>query len=180
MILVLLLFQTAISLDPCFTTTFRSGMKFEFNNRNDNVHFTLHVPKLIFEPYEWAGIGIKRIEDGVGMENADIISFIFKEYIIEDRWATENGFPPADEDQGGTLDADIGPTKGIISLETKVLSWDRPLDTKDNFDTKLEYGRRYYLMWAYGMLEGGDIGYHEDRDYEEFEMVECANSVVTA
>lgn len=153
-------------------------MKFEYNNRNDNLHFTLHVPRTIFEPYEWAGIGIKRIEDGAGMANADITTFIFKEYIIEDRWATENGFPLADEDLGGTLDSDIGPTKAIIDLETKVLAWDRPLDTKDQYDVKLEYGQRYYLLWAHGRLEGDDIGYHEDRDYEEFEMIECANDVM--
>ncbi|OMJ78940.1 hypothetical protein SteCoe_21162 [Stentor coeruleus] len=159
---------------PCFSTTFRTGMKFEYNNGEGKLHLTLHVPKTIFLPYDWAGIGIKKIEDGLGMDKADIVSIVFKKFVLDDRWARENGYPLSDEDLGGTFDTEKGPVKALLDTETKVFSWKRPLDTKDDLDIKFEYGVKYYLLWAYGLLEGDDIGYHEDRDIEVFEMIDCS------
>lgn len=175
--LFFLIVYTVSAQTPCFTTTFRSGMKFEYNNREGRLHFTLHVPKPIFHPYDWAGIGIKKLEDGLGMDKADIVSIVFKKYILDDRWAIENGYPPTDEDLEGTFDTEAGPMKVLLDTETKVFSWNRFLDTKDNFDVKLEYGVKYYLLWAYGLIEGDDIGYHIDRDIEVFEMIDCSHEL---
>ena len=177
MLFILLILPFAIS-EKCFSLTFDCGMTIEFNTRDNSVHFSLHVPQEIFHPWDWAGIGIKELADGTDMTNADLVSIIFKEDIIVDRWGLENGYPPDDVSLGGEESVDPGPVSADPQ-ESKVFSWNRDFDTGDIYDIALEPNTTYYILWAYGPLdENGDLGMHNDMGYNEFTFIDCPDTTM--
>lgn len=177
MFLVILLLALAIA-EKCSSTTFPNGMTLEFNTRDSSTHFALHVPEEIFHQWEWAGIGIKRPEDGTDMTKTDIYSVIFKESILGDRWAEENAYPPFDTDLGGESNAKSGPV-GVDPQGSKIFSWNRDFNTEDIYDIELIPETEYYVLWAYGALEeNGDLAMHNDCGYETFIFIDCEDTTM--
>lgn len=177
MFLVILILPLVIS-EKCFSITFPCGISLEYNTRDYSTHFAMHVPEEIFHPWEWAGIGIKSLEDGTDMSKADLITVIFKESIFADRWAEENGYPPEDTELGGEANAKDGPV-GADPENSKIFSWTRDFNTEDKYDIELIPDTEYYVLWAYGGLEeNGDLAMHAECGYDTFVFIQCEDTIM--
>lgn len=129
---------------------------------NDQViYYELRVSDYAKGLFGWIGVGIKNLQDGPDMTNADI-SLIQFQGKHDDSWSFGNGSLETDVSLGGT--DDIQGFSDPSGRGTTYYSWMKPYNTGDSFDNSLVKDNNYYFLWAFGQVEDGEVQMHEDSD----------------
>ena len=137
-----------------YKEAFAAGVTFNWAVQEETLYVKLSAPTK-----GWIAVGF---EPSKMMKDADIIIGYVKgtDIVIEDHF----GFRPTshrpDEEIGGTNDVTIlGGTEdnGSTTLEFSI-----PLDSMDTFDRRLEKGKRYKVIVAYGKKDNLET-YHKKR-----------------
>ena len=114
------------------------------------------VSASIYNQNGWVGIGVKSADGAGDMSNADIVSFYMGSINnCQDRFSVDaSGLPPVDTVKN------VNCLNRVLYNGYYVYQWTRNLNTEDQSDLVLSQGERVIVIWAYGLLSGGDLGYH--------------------
>ncbi len=131
-----------------------AGVTFKWAVKEETLYVKLSAPTK-----GWVAVGF---EPSMMMKDADIIIGYVKgsDVVIEDHFGFRPTSHRTDEEIGGTNDVTI--LGGTEDNGTTTLEFSIPLDSMDTFDRRLEKGKRYKVIVAYGKKDNLET-YHKKR-----------------
>ena len=168
MIAFLLLTSTAFGLS---TVQLPKDLLLSWDFVQDNlIEFSFSIPEEVLAKSDYAGVGFKTTDEGRTMADADIVFIYLDSDQVLDSWAFTNDVPAVDTAIGGTEDCMA--SSCWAQGTSKVCSWQRTLNTGDEYDKLFTEGESYTLLWAVGDLDEAGVPMHHHRKDKGMETIQ--------